>query len=797
MADNPTIISDEEAGKFFAIPAPQIIPDEQASQYFTAPSKATADISPLIQNINIGGKSVRGRSELLDPLLQADSDFFKATGQHLKVNSSYRTHEEQQKLYDELKPKGAMVATPGKSRHEQGLAIDIGNWKEAAPYLAKYGLVNPFGQDKNHFQLTNKITGTAAEAGGWAASEIPGTSTPPSETPPMSGREVAPLVESLKVPAGIVGGMIGAGAVGAATMGLGTAAGALGGSGLLWAAMDQLAKYLEGQGRTEQAKSLREALIGPKGKGGQEDWGALGEFEKGVTMEATGGAWAGIMASASKAGLDVINSPKYISQQYEYISKALRPGFGKGTGDYPQQQAYFRNTLHAVHEIAEQKANLKLADLATGQRIEIPQTLEEFQQAREQLFGLKLQQTRAMEQQAGRQGVMGNLDPMLKDLLNMAKDEQMRVHFPGAAERAQELFDYYSAPERRMMAPTDMQREITALNNRTRQFQQTSGLEQKVGTATADMLAVNRLREIQNKTIERGVGPGYDELRRDMRDLITFKRDLDRRALIAARSAKKGFFDLSTIFSSYHAFKAVLTRDPATLAASLGARGLSEYYKFMNSPDRMVKALFSNAEKGLQESTYSRMMQPPSGKFTPEESRFTIKGYLPSPEGMGTGSYPWSKGAKSSEYSSKFAEQLKGPRLLNPPTDLSGMKTPSGAPPKPIPSMRPNIQSFEPGQYVGGPPGRKDIEVRGTRPDFTKPQKRVETLYPAKPKRWRGLYNEPYIQSFEPGQYVGGPPGRKDIEVRGTRPDFTKPQERVETLYPAKPKRWRDLYNEP
>lgn len=49
-----------------------------------------------------------------------------ATGQKLKINSDFRTFEEQAKLHENYKNGGGIAAPPGQSKHEVGLAFDIG-----------------------------------------------------------------------------------------------------------------------------------------------------------------------------------------------------------------------------------------------------------------------------------------------------------------------------------------------------------------------------------------------------------------------------------------------------------------------------------------------------------------------------------------------------------------------------------------------------------------------------------------------------------------------------------------------
>lgn len=107
-----------------------------------------------IREVSIGGKPVRVANAIADRLARADADFYAATGRHLKINEAVRSRERQAELYAAYKSgKGGRAAPPGKSFHETGLAVDVANWKEAEPFLRKYGLKNELADDRNHFSL--------------------------------------------------------------------------------------------------------------------------------------------------------------------------------------------------------------------------------------------------------------------------------------------------------------------------------------------------------------------------------------------------------------------------------------------------------------------------------------------------------------------------------------------------------------------------------------------------------------------------------------------------------------------
>jgi uncharacterized protein RhaS with RHS repeats len=77
----------------------------------------------------------------------------------VSINNSFRTTDEQQKLYDNSKDNSNPVAKPGTSRHESGFAIDlngVGNLtkeqKETLNKAAKDNNFSPLDGDPPHFE---------------------------------------------------------------------------------------------------------------------------------------------------------------------------------------------------------------------------------------------------------------------------------------------------------------------------------------------------------------------------------------------------------------------------------------------------------------------------------------------------------------------------------------------------------------------------------------------------------------------------------------------------------------------
>ncbi len=138
---------------------------------YTAPTGAFSPSTQMKGGVSttIGTRTVSGTPQMLTALQSADAAMFKATGQHLDINSDFRTSAQQQQAYNDfLSGKIARAAPPGQSLHEKGLAADITNWKQAEPFLIAAGLspLGPIGskirsEDPAHFQLGSYSGGSS------------------------------------------------------------------------------------------------------------------------------------------------------------------------------------------------------------------------------------------------------------------------------------------------------------------------------------------------------------------------------------------------------------------------------------------------------------------------------------------------------------------------------------------------------------------------------------------------------------------------------------------------------------
>ena len=120
---------------------------------------------------NEGGESAFNKMDYKtrEAVMRAASEYFEKTGRQLVINSSLRTAQRQQEMWDEtvkagrpgIGPEGRVVARPGSSPHERGNAVDIQNYNDpkAVAAMNNAGMIQNVPHDEVHFQLARAFNG--------------------------------------------------------------------------------------------------------------------------------------------------------------------------------------------------------------------------------------------------------------------------------------------------------------------------------------------------------------------------------------------------------------------------------------------------------------------------------------------------------------------------------------------------------------------------------------------------------------------------------------------------------------
>jgi len=324
------------------------------------------------------------------------------------------------------------------------------------------------------------------------------------------------------------------------------------------------------------------------------------------------------------------------------IEKGIRPSVGS-TKTAGMTKQYFTNAKDAVKSIVENKNSLVLMD-EIGEKItgRLPENLKQFSEAIAQTKGNIFKEYNKMAVKADAAQVTVDLTPISEELNIIAKSKILNDLAPDVAKYAQSRAENIIA--RGTYTTTEAQEAISVLNNSLGAFYKNPSYE-TASKAYVDSLVVNNLRKSLDNVIENTVGRGYQELKKSYGALKTIERDVNRRATVDARKNLKGLLDFSDVFSGAYAVHGIITMNPAVLGAAGAAKATVRLYNWLNNPNRIIKSMFSDAEKILNKG------RKPRGPIGPAEGpppipedvippRPNLSGPLSAPETAAPGIVP-------------------------------------------------------------------------------------------------------------------------------------------------------------
>lgn len=156
--------------------------------------------------VEFGGRSgSRENFDKLDPKVKSSfiamaQEYNKATGKKLKINSAFRTREDQERLKKSEKP-GIPVAPPGSSLHERGLAVDLD--RATVAELQKGGYLSRFGFQHNPTDPVHIFKGPGGVAEGDSGFRRGGIASGPESgyQALLHGMEaIVPLADNRSIP---------------------------------------------------------------------------------------------------------------------------------------------------------------------------------------------------------------------------------------------------------------------------------------------------------------------------------------------------------------------------------------------------------------------------------------------------------------------------------------------------------------------------------------------------------------------------------------------------------------------
>jgi hypothetical protein len=165
----------------------------------SAPSLRQSSAGPVIPN---DSNAFPGQAGMDARLADASQDFIQ-DNPSTYLSSGVRSTADQARLYADRANNSNPVAAPGTSRHERGLAIDIGGMTpEQRAMLPQYGLAQPVANDPPHVELadtrlaSNDPAALPANAQATQGYAIPGQSSEPGGISPRAIQ----LIRAMSIP---------------------------------------------------------------------------------------------------------------------------------------------------------------------------------------------------------------------------------------------------------------------------------------------------------------------------------------------------------------------------------------------------------------------------------------------------------------------------------------------------------------------------------------------------------------------------------------------------------------------
>lgn len=336
----------------------------------------------------------------------------------------------------------------------------------------------------------------------------------------------------------------------------------------------------------------------------------------------------GVAPRVAKTGLKVADdlteqAIKAFEPTTKSIEKKVIEQFQKGVKPRinakmtPNQATKFENDIvNAARTIDTNKANLSFVD-ELGEKItgRNPQTLSELSDALEQTKKQVFSDYDSLAQQAGNEGLKINTNNIAKELDTVISNEALQITNPQAIGYARELKDRLSFRE---LDASTVQDVIKNYNESLQAFYRNPTYD-TASKASIDAMIANQMRQQLDEGITSLTGAQYQSIKNKYGSLKSVEKDIIKAALRDARKNNKGLLDYTDILTGGDIITGLATMNPAVLARGGVSRGIKEFYKYLNSPNRAVKKMFESAERLNQRSIPSSQATPsPKASVIPE-----------------------------------------------------------------------------------------------------------------------------------------------------------------------------------
>ena len=293
---------------------------------------------------------------------------------------------------------------------------------------------------------------------------------------------------------------------------------------------------------------------------------------------------------------------KFKKKAEEYISKSIKPTV-KGKQNMKDYQKFMDNTLDTVDYMQKNKDKLKFTN-ANGETVtnRLPETMAETREAIGNLKKSVYDEYNNIAKQAGDAGAMVDTKPIVSKLKEISKDKVQNITNPWIKNTINSYIKAFDQFSKNGLSIEEAQKITQWLNQELSAFFKNPNMNDVSSSAIKaqiNNMIKDSINNSINNVLDNGINKGwnnaweYQRLKQTYWKMLTVEDELSKRALVEARKNTKGLSEwIMDAFAGGEITDALLTLDPVKLAKWWIMKGITEYYKHLNSPDTQIKKLF-------------------------------------------------------------------------------------------------------------------------------------------------------------------------------------------------------------
>lgn len=355
-------------------------------------------------------------------------------------------------------------------------------------------------------------------------------------------------------------------------------------------------------------------------QGLERDLQAVNEYLALLAPESKGIVPAGVKTATTKA-IDITSdfTKSLVQKSESQIENAITKKFEKGVKPLlPSKttpnllQNYRNDVIDAVKTIDSNRPNLKYTDPADGVTNIVgknPESLQQFTDAIEQTKKTIFTKYNDLAKQSNKAGLKIETAPISKELDVVIGNEALKVTNPEAIAYAQNLQKRLAILDEegnitsfKKLDPVITQEIVQNYNKSLEAFYRNPSYE-TASRAAIDALVANKFRQALDDGISGLTGKEYQALKNQYGSLKAIERDVIKATLRDARKNVKGLIDFTDVFSGGQVVSGIATLNPGLIASGLTQKAITEFYKYLNNPNRAIKNMFERVEKLPQSRT--------------------------------------------------------------------------------------------------------------------------------------------------------------------------------------------------